>query len=147
MLNTTSAEYDLQSVYNCISYVGVTTELPQVFLAIYDTTPSPYPCTGSEHIDITDNQISLHVPLKVNGEVVLSPRNYDGAVFEFISCTGMLAFLQNSSHGGAPIAKFYSSTKLCTCHCGCQIPNMYNKTYVDILIAGIVLTILIQKQK
>ena len=92
MLNTTSAEYDLQSVYNCISYVGVTTELPQVFLAIYDTTPSPYPCTGSEHIDITDNQISLHVPLKVNGEIVLSPRNYDGAVFEFISCTGMLVF-------------------------------------------------------
>ena len=48
-----------------------------------------------------------------------------------------LFFLQNPIHGGAPIAQFYSSTKLCIFHGDCQIPNMYNKTHVDILIADI----------
>ena len=62
---------------------------------------------------------------------------YDGAVFEMISGTGNFAFRQNTIHGGQPIAQVYSSTKVCTFHGGCQILNMYNKTYVDILIANI----------
>ena len=107
------------------------------FLAIYDTSVSPYSYTGSENIDITDNQISLNCPLEVNDEVVLNPRNYDGAVFEMSSGTDSFIFLQNTIHGGAPIAQFYSPTKVCTFHGDCQIPNMYNKTYVDILIADI----------
>ena len=53
------------------------------------------------------------------------------------SGTDIVTFLQNTSHGGAPIAQFYSSTKVCTCHGDCQIPNMYNITSVDILIANI----------
>ena len=112
ILNNTSNEYDLQSVYNGNSYIGVITELSQVCLVIYDTTSSPYSYTGTEHIDITDNQISLKSQLKVNGEIVLNPRNYDGAVFEFMSGTYMVAFLQNTFHGGAPIAQFYSSTTM-----------------------------------
>ena len=32
---------------------------------------------------------------------------------------------------------FYSPTKLCAFHSDCQIPNMYNKTFVDILTADI----------
>ena len=64
--------------------------------------------------------------------MVKNPRNYDGAVFEMSPCTGNFIFLQNTFHGGAPIAQFYSSTKVCTCHGDCQIPNMYNKTFVDI---------------
>ena len=75
--------------------------------------------------------------LKVHDEVVLNPRAYGGAVFEMSSGTYNFIFLQNTIHGGAPIAQFYSSIKLCTFHCDCQIPNMYNKTYVDILIAYI----------
>ena len=107
------------------------------FLAIYDTSVSPYSYTGSENIDITDNQISLKLPLNVNDEVVLNPRAYDGAVFEMRSGTDNFTFLQNTIHGGAPIAQFDSPTKVCTFHGDCQIPNMYNKTYVDILIADI----------
>ena len=76
------------------------------FLAIYDTTVSPYPYTGSENIDITDNRISLSSPLKVNGEVVLNPRAYDGAVFETSSGSDSFTFLKNTLHGGAPIAHF-----------------------------------------
>ena len=70
VLNNTSNGYDLQSVYNCNSYLGIMTDLSQVFLATYDTTVSPYSYTGSENIDITDNRISLKFPLEVNGEVV-----------------------------------------------------------------------------
>ena len=58
-------------------------------------------------------------------------------MFELISGTDNFACTQNTIHGGQPIAQFYSSTQVCTFHGGCQIPNMYNKTSVDILIADI----------
>ena len=92
-LNNTSNEYDLQSVYNGNSYIGVITELSQVFLTMYDTAVSPYTYTGSENIDITDNRISLNFPLKVNDEVFLNPREYGEAVFEMSSGTGNFTFL------------------------------------------------------
>ena len=146
-LNNTSNEHTSQGLYNANSHIGSITDLSQVFLAIYDTTVSPQTYTGSENIDITDNRISLNFPLKVNGEVVLNPRNYGGAVFEMSSGTDNFTFLQsgidnftflqNTFHGGAPIAQFHSSTKVCTFHGDCQIPNMYNKTPVDILVADI----------
>ena len=60
MLNGTSNEYDLQSVYNGNGFIGIITELSQVYVAIYDTNAQPFVCTGSEHIDITNNQISLN---------------------------------------------------------------------------------------
>ena len=63
---------------------------------MYDTTVSPYTYTGSKHIDITDNQISLTFPLKIYDEVVLNPRAYDGAVFETISGTDNFALKRNS---------------------------------------------------
>ena len=53
------------------------------------------------------------------------------------SGTDNFIFLQNTLHGGAPIVQFHSPTKVCTFHGDCQIPNMYNKTSVDILIADI----------
>ena len=67
----------------------------------------------------------------------MHPRNYDGAVFQMNSGTGNFTFLQNSVHGSAPIAQFDSSTKICTFHGDCEIPNMYNKSFVDFLIADI----------
>ena len=54
-----------------------------------------------------------------------------------ISGTDNFAFRQNTIHGGQPIAQLYSSTKACTFHGDCQIPNMYDKTSVGILTAGI----------
>ena len=51
------------------------------------------------------------------------------------SGTDSFTFLHNTFHGGAPIAQFYSSTTLCKFHGDCRIPNMYNKTSVDILTA------------
>ena len=69
--------------------------------------------------------------LEINDEIALNPRKYDGAVFEISSGTGNFTFLQNTFHGGAPTAQFDSSTKVCTFHGDCQIPNMYNKTYVS----------------
>jgi len=64
VLMNTSNEYDLQSVYNGNSYLGIITELSQVFLALYDTGTNPQSYTGSENILITNNEISLNFPLK-----------------------------------------------------------------------------------
>ena len=54
-----------------------------------------------------------------------------------ISGTCDFAFGQNTSHGGQPIAQFYSSTGVCTCHGDCQIPYMYNKSSIVTLISNI----------
>ena len=137
ILNNTSNEYTLQGVYNANSYIRTITSLQQVFLAIYDTENSPYSYTGSENIDITNKQISLKFPIKVNDEIVFHPRNYDGAVFEMLSGTDMFVFRQNPIHGGTPIASFYSSTKECHFMGDCSIPNIYNKTSTDNLITQI----------
>ena len=45
-------------------------------LAIYDTNAQPFVYTGSEHIDITNNNISLRFPINMNNEIVLNPRAY-----------------------------------------------------------------------
>ena len=121
-LSGTSNEYGLQLAYSCHAFLGVIAELPQVLLAIYDTDSIPFSYTGSGHIDITDNQISLNLPIKINNEIVLNPRAYDGAVFDMLSGTDNFAFRQNSIHGGTIIAQFNSSTKECTFYGNCSIP-------------------------
>ena len=80
MLNGTSNEYDLQTVYTVNILIGIITDLSQVFLAICDTNAQPFVYTGSENIDITNNNISLQFPIKINSEIVLNPRAYDNAV-------------------------------------------------------------------
>ena len=65
MFNRTSNDYDLHSVYNGNGRIGIITELPQVYLAIYGTNAQPFVYTGSANIDITDNQISLNVLIKI----------------------------------------------------------------------------------
>ena len=103
-MKNTSNEYDLQSVYNGNSYIGVITDLSQVFLAVYETTVSPQTYTGSENIDITNNEISLNFPLKINDEIVLNPRV--NGYFEIYAGTSGITFLQNTVDGSQPIAIF-----------------------------------------
>ena len=102
--NGTSNEYDVQSVYNANGFIGIITELQQVCLAIYDTDIIPCSYTGSENIDITDNQIPLNLPIRKNNEIGLNPRAYDGAVVDMQSGTDNFVFRQNSIHGGTLIA-------------------------------------------
>ena len=71
ILNNTSNEYESQGAYTANGFIGSIAELSQVFLTMYDTAISPYTYTGSENIDITDNQISLKFNIKMNDEVVL----------------------------------------------------------------------------
>ena len=118
ILHGTSNEYGLQSVYNANGFIGVITELQQAFVAIYDTDILPFSYTGSENISITGNRVSLNLPIKINNEIVINPRAYDGAVFEIVPGTGNFAFRQNSLHGGTPIAQFDASTKECTFYGG-----------------------------
>ena len=86
---------------------------------------------------ITDNQILLNFPMKINDEAVLHPWAYDGAVLDMLSGADNFAFLQNTTHGGTPIAQFYPSTKECTLYGDCSIPIFYNKPPIDILFPNI----------
>ena len=101
-LNNTSNEYTLQGAYNANPHIGSITELPQVFLVMYDTTLSPQTYTGSENIDITNNEIPLSFPLKINDETVLHPRL--NGYFELHAGTSGITFLQNIVDGVQPIA-------------------------------------------
>ena len=92
ILNSPSNEYDLQSVDNGNSHIGVITKLSQVFLAIYDTGIPSYNYTGSENIDMTNNQIALTSPSEINGEIMLNPRL--NVYVELYAGTSGLTFLQ-----------------------------------------------------
>ena len=129
ILNNTSKEYDLQSVYNGNSYIGIITELQQVFLAIYDTGSSPAAYTGGENIDITNNEISLNLPLKVNDEICLNPRL--NGYFEMYAGTSGFSFLQNIVDGSQPIAIFKSLDNSVEFFGDLYIPNLYNKNEID----------------
>ena len=107
ILNNTSNEYTIQDVKNANSYLGTIASLQQVSLAIYGTYIIPFSYTGSKSIDITNNEISLNFPIKINNEVVSHPRAYGGAVFDMLSSTDTVAYQQISLHGGTPIAQFY----------------------------------------
>ena len=109
ILNTTSNGYTLQGVNNANPYIGVITDLSQVFLPMYDTTVSPQTYTGSENIDITNNEISLNFTLKIHDEVVLHPR-LNGYV-ELYAGTSGITFLQHIVDGSQPIASFNSLDK------------------------------------
>ena len=133
ILNNTSNEYDLQSVYNGNGFLGIITDLQQVFLAIHDTTVSPYSYTGSENIDITDNRIPLSFPLEVNDEVVLNPRV--NVHFELHAGTSGFTFLQNIVDGSQPIAiSFNSLDQSIELFGDLDIPNFYNKLKYMLLV-------------
>jgi hypothetical protein len=130
VLNNTSNEYTLQSVYTTNSHIGTITELQDIYLALYDTNTNPHSYTGSENIDITDNQISLTFPLKINDEIIMHPRNY-GALFQLYSGTDNLTIHQNTFHGGQPIATFFSQDKSTTFYGDIIAPNIYDYITID----------------
>ena len=98
-------------------------------LALYDTGTNSSTYTGSENIDITNNEITLNFPLKINDEIVLHPRL--NGYFELYAGTSGISFLQNIVDGGQPIAIFNSLDKSIEFFGELDIPNYYNKTEVD----------------
>ena len=128
-LNNTSNEYDLQSVYNGNGFLGIITDLSQVFLAIYGTAVSPQTYIGSENIDITNDEILLNFPLKINDEIILNQRL--NGYFELHAGTSGITFLQNIVDGSQPIAIFNSLDKSVEFFGDLDIPNHYNKIEID----------------
>ena len=62
---------------------------------MYDTNLNAQTYTGSENIVIDDtNEISLHLPIKVNDEVIFNPRAYN-ALFQLYSGPDNLTINQN----------------------------------------------------
>ena len=60
-------------------------------------------------MDITNNEISLNFPLKINDEIVLHPRL--NGYFELYAGTSGIPILQHISDGSQPIAIFNSLDK------------------------------------
>ena len=129
ILKYTSNEYDLQSVYNGYGFLGIVTSLQQVFLAMCGTGFSSYTYTVSEHINITNNQISLTFPLNINAEVVLNPRL--NGYFEMYAGPSGFTFLQNTVDGSQPRAIFNSLDKSVEFLGDLDIPNFYIKAEID----------------
>ena len=67
--------------------------MSQVFLAIYDSPIESVTYTGSENV-ITNNQVSLNFPLKINDEIVMYPRS-GGVYFEMYAGTSGVAFTKH----------------------------------------------------
>ena len=107
-------EFQMNTIYNQFimvrnGFLGIISDLSQVYLTMYGTGISSYTYAGSENIDITDNQISLTYPLKINNEAFLNPMlNY---YYELYAGTSGFIFLQNIVDGSQPIAIFNALDK------------------------------------
>ena len=98
--------------------------MSHLFLAIYDTSIQSFAYTGSEHVGITDNQVSLTFPITIHAGIGLHPRHYEGAVFEMQSCSASFAVRQSSIHWGAPKLMFNPSTNECALLGDCTIQHV-----------------------
>ena len=70
---------------------------------------SSHTYTGSGNIAITNSQISLKFPIKINNEIVLHPRL--NGYFGLHAGASGVSFLQNIANGSQPTAIFNSSNK------------------------------------
>ena len=129
ILNNTSNEHDLQSVYNGNGFLGIITDLSHISLAIYDTGMSSHTYTGSENTGITYTQISLKFPIQMNDETVLNPRLNE--YVELHAGTSGFSLLQHIVDGSQPMASFNSLDKPVTLFRDLDIPNCYNKHEAD----------------
>ena len=81
--------------------------------------------TGSENINITNNQISLAYPLNINNEAFLNPRV--NVYFEMYAAPNGISILQHIPGGSQPNAIFNSLDKSVEFFGGLDIPDFYNK--------------------
>ena len=116
--------------------IGIITELSQVFFSDIRYPDRIGYIYWFKNIDITNNQISLNFPIKINDEIVMHPRAY-GIQFEMYAGTSGFTFLQKQQDGGQPIAMFKSLDQSCDCFGDADIPNVHDRTGIDNLIANI----------
>lgn len=85
---------------------------------------------------MTNNQQSLIIQFKVNGEIVMNLRS-GGVYFEMYAGTSGFAFLQNINDGGQPIAILSSLDRFIEFFVDVDIPNSYDRNSVNNLSANI----------
>ena len=78
---------------------------------------------------ITNNEISLTSPLKMNDEIILNPRLNEH--FELYAGTSGFTLLQNIVDESQPTAMFNSLDKSVELFGDLDIPNFYNKSEID----------------
>ena len=106
-------DLDVPGFYNKTEIDAIDDELPSLILNTYTKTEvynliTNINLTGSENIDITNNQISLTHPVKKE-EAFLNPRVND--YLEMYAGPIGFTFLQNIIDGSQPIATFNSLNK------------------------------------
>ena len=81
--------------------------------------------TGSENINITNNEVSLTYRLRINSEPFLNPRV--NGYFEIYAAPNGISSLQHKSDCSQPIAILNSLGESVELFCGFGIPNLYNR--------------------
>ena len=105
---------DIPNFYNKTEIDAIDDELPSLILNTYTKTEANnlltnINLTGSENIDINNNQVSLTYPLQVNNEACLNPRV--NGYFEIYAAPNRISLLQHIPDGSQPIAMFNSLEK------------------------------------
>ena len=128
----TPNSYDRNSIDNLIATIYVSNHYnkTEIYTIVADQTH-----TGSENIGITNNQISLNCPMKINDEIVMHPRAY-GIQFDMYAGTSGFASSQNQQDGGQPIAVFNSLGRSCELFGDDDIPSFYKKTEIRSILAN-----------
>ena len=133
-------DLDIPNFYNKTEIGATGDELSSLFVNTYTKTEvynliTNIDLTGSENIDISNNQISLTYPLQINNEAFLNPRV--NGYFEMYAAPNGISILQHISDGSQPIAIFNSLDKSIEFFGDLDIPNFYNKTEIVNLIANL----------
>ena len=102
-------DLDIPNFYNKFGIDAIDDELSALILNTgtqteVDNLTANIELSGSENINITNNQISLTHPLKINNEAFLNPRV--NCYFDMYAGTSGITFLQNIVDGSQPTAIF-----------------------------------------
>ena len=130
-------DLDIPNFYNKTEIGATGDELSSLFVNTYTKTEvynliTNIDLTGSENIDISNNQISLTYPLQINNEAFLNPRV--NGYFEMYAAPNGISILQHISDGSQPIAMFNSLDKSVEFFGDLDIPDCYTKNQVDTII-------------
>ena len=132
-------DLDIPNFYNKNEIDAIDDGLSSVILNTYtkievDDLLTNIDLSGSENINITNNQISLTYPLKFNNEPFSNPRV--NVYFEIHAAPNGISLLQHTVDGSQPIAIFNSLDKGVEFSVDLDLANFYNKTDIYNLITN-----------
>ena len=127
-------DLDIPNFYNTNKIDAIGDGLSSLVLNTYaktevDNLLTNISLTGSENINITNNEISLTYPFKTNNEPCVNPRV--NGYFEIYAAPNGISFLQRIVDGSQPTAIFNSLDESVEFFRDLDIPNFYIKNGTD----------------